>query len=259
MKAGKIFGGLLVAVIAVVAVVVFLGLQNLDQIIKVAIETVGPRVTGTAVTLDAVKLDLSEGRGELHGLQIDNPKGYKSDYAFYLDEVALQVDPKTLTGEVIVIKEVLVDGASLIAEEKNLKQVNLKELLENMDQGASSAESSETEVSGDTGASVRLIIEKFSFINNDARLITSQWGDKQLKMPDIKLKDIGKKENGLTPEQLGPAIMEPVLKQAERAVKKELEKLAKAAAEKELEKRMDDQLNDKQKEQVKDLKKMFNN
>ena len=55
MKAGKIIGGIVLAAVAVIAVVVFLGLQNLDQIIKVAIETVGPRVTGTSVTLDSVK------------------------------------------------------------------------------------------------------------------------------------------------------------------------------------------------------------
>jgi hypothetical protein len=254
MKAGKIIGGIVLAAVAVIAVVVFLGLQNLDQIIKVAIETVGPRVTGTSVTLDSVKLELTNGRGELHGLQIDNPKGYSSPYAFYLGEVALQVDPKSLAGDVIVIKEVLVDGAKLIAEQKDLKQFNLQDLMDNMSQGSTKPVASE-EASGDSN--VRLIIEKMSFLNNDASLISSQWGEKTLKIPDINLSNIGKQENGLSPEQLGPAILEPLLKQVKQAVKKELEALAREKAENKLNEKMDEKLNDEQKEQVKGLKKLF--
>lgn len=258
MKAGKIIGGVLVAALAVVAVVVFLGLQNLDQIIKVAIETVGPRVTGTPVTLSAVKLEITNGRGELHGLQINNPKGYSSPYAFYLGEVALQVDPKSLAGDVVVIKEVLIDGAKLIAEQKGLKEINLQDLMDNMNQGSSTSAPTEEApaASGDSG--VLLIIEKLSLVNNDAKVITSQWGESRLSLPDIKLTNIGKKEGGLTPEQIGPAIMRPLLKQAKRAVKKELEALAKDSAEKKLEEKMDEKLNDEQKEQVKGLKKLFN-
>ena len=258
MKAGKIIGGIVLAAVAVLAVVVFLGLQNIDQIIKVAIETVGPRVTGTAVTLDTVKLELTSGRGELHGLQIDNPKGYSSEYAFYLGEIALQVDPKSLAGDVIVIKEVLVDGAKLIAEQKDLKEFNLQDLMDHMSQGSTKPVASEEppEASGDSN--VRIIIEKISFLNNDARLISSQWGKKTLKIPDINLSNIGKQENGLSPEQLGPAIFQPLLKQAKKAVKKELEALAREKAEKKLNEKMDEKLNDEQKEQVKGLKKLFN-
>lgn len=257
MKAGKIIGGVVVAVIAILAVVVFLGLQNLDQIVKLAIENVGTRVTGTAVTLDKVKIEVTNGRGELYGLQIDNPSGYKSPYAFYLGEVALQVDTGTLTSDVIVIKEVLIDGAVLIAEQKGLKDTNLQDLMDNMSQGSADQAASEPQPA-DTGSSnVKLIIEKISFLNNDAKLITQQWGEKNLSLPDINLRDIGKKENGLTPEQMGPAIIEPLLKQARKAVKKELEKIAREAANQQLEEQMDKNLNDKQKEQVKSLKKLF--
>jgi hypothetical protein len=258
MKAGKIIGGVVLAAVAVIAVVAFLGLQNLDQIIKVAIETAGPRVTGTAVTLDSVKLEVTNGRGELHGLQIDNPKGYNSEYAFYLGEVALQVDPKSLAGDVIVVKEVLVDGAKLIAEQKDLKQFNLQDLMDNMSQGSTKPVDSEESAKASEGSNVRIIIEKISFVNNDARLISSQWGEKTLKIPDINLSNIGKKENGLSPEQLGPAILQPLLKQTKQAVKKELEALARKEAENKLNEKMDEKLNDEQKEQVKGLKKLFN-
>ena len=78
-----------------------------------------------------------------------------------------------------------------------------------------------------------------------------------MKIPDINLSNIGKQENGLSPEQLGPAILEPLLKQAKQAVKKELEALTREKAENKLNEKMDEKLNDEQKEQVKGLKKLF--
>ena len=252
MKAGKIIGGVVLAAIAVIAVVIFIGLQNIDQNIKVAVETVGPRVTGTAVTLDAVKLDLGNGRGELQGLQIDNPEGYSSPYAFYLDKVVLQVEPKSLAGEVIVIKEILIDGAKLIAQQKDLQHINLQELADHMNKGKPNTDSSETQASN-----VRLIIEKISLINNDARLISWQWGEKTLNLPTINLTNIGKKENGLPPEKLASAILQPLLKQLERAAKKELENLARKKAGEKIEEKLNEKLSEEQKGQVKGLKKLF--
>ena len=72
--------------------------------------------------------------------------------------------------------------------------------------------------------------EKISLINNDARLISWQWGEKTLNLPAINLTNIGKKENGLPPEKLASAIMQPLLKQLDRAAKKELENLAREKA-----------------------------
>ncbi len=267
MKLLKILLGIFVAIIAVLALVVFLGLQNINEIIKVAVETTGPKVTGTEVTLNSVEISLTEGRGELYGLQIDNPQGYSSDYAFSMGEVALQVDPGSLTGGVIVIKEVLIDGAKLIAEQKDLSRINIQDILDNVkklsagkgagktpDKGVEKpAASSETAAKDET----RLMIEKFSFINSDVTLLTEKWGEHQLSMADINLTNIGDRNTGLSPEQLTQAILDPILAQAKSSVSKNLEKLARDEAASAVEKKLDEKLNDTQKEQLKDLKGLF--
>jgi uncharacterized protein involved in outer membrane biogenesis len=248
---GKIGIGLVVAVIAVIAVVSSLVVSNLDGIIKQIIEDAGSKAIGTSVTLDSATLSLQDGRGELHGLTIANPPGYDSAYAFRMEQVALQVDPLSLSGDVIVIKEILIDGAVLLAEQK-ATSTNLKELLDSM--GGSSAEPA---TPAESAVDVRLMVEQFSFINNSATLLTSQWGDKSLDIPDIKMSNIGDTETGLTPQQLANRMTTTLIKQAEQAVADYLEQLAKDAAQAELERQMDKNLSEDDKQKVNALKSMF--
>ncbi|MCL6417056.1 hypothetical protein MIB92_15450 [Aestuariirhabdus sp. Z084] len=264
MKLVKIALGVVVAMIAVIALVAFLGLQNINEIIKVAVETAGPKVTGTPVVLNKVELSLTEGRGDLFGLQIDNPAGYQSDYAFSMGQVALQVEPASLAGDVIVINEVLVDGAKLIAEQKDLTHNNIQDILNHVKKAGggkksaqdSASSSSETESSG-AEKEVRLMIEKFSFTNSGITLMTEQLGEHSLSMADIKLNNIGDRKTGLTPEQLTQALLDPILAQATDNVVKHLEGLAKEKATKALEEKLDENLNEKQKGQLDQLKGLF--
>jgi AsmA family len=260
MKFGKILIGLVVAVVAVVAIVVFLGLQNINQLVKMAVETEGPKVTGTSVVLGRVDLSVMEGRGELHGLEIGNPTGYASEYAFSMGEVALQVEPKSLTQKVIVINEILVDGAKLIAEQKTISQTNLQDILDHIKAGGSkkAAEPSGASPAGESpAADVRLMVEKFSFVNSNVRLITIEWGERTLTLPNINVKNIGDREVGLTPEQLTQALLDPILAQAKASVANNLEDLAKDKAKDELQKKLDEKLDDEQKDQLNQLKGLF--
>jgi hypothetical protein len=234
-KTGKIVGAGLVVIIAVVAVVMVLVLKNLDGIIKEVIERVGSQLTHTQVTVAKVEFSLQEGRGEIHGLKIANPPGYNSPYLFSMNEVAVELDPSTLTGGVIVIREVLVDGADLQAEQKGTT-TNLKDLMDNMNKGAADSAAAPAESTADSG--VRLMLEKFAFTGTAATLSTQLWGDKSVSIPDIKLQDIGDKETGLTPQQLGNRMIAALVKQMEAAVAKDLEKMAKKAGQDALESKL---------------------
>ena len=249
-KKGKIVGAGLAIIIAVAAVISILVLKNLDGIIKEVIERVGSQLTQTEVTVSQVNFSLQDGRGEIHGLKISNPPGYKSPHLFSINEVAVELDPSTLTGGVIVIREVLVDGADLLAEQ-NGTTTNLQDLMDNINGSAANSASAPAEESAD--GAVRLMLEKFAFTGTAATLSTQLWGEKSLRIPDIKLQDIGDKENGLTPQQLGNRMIASLVKQVEAAVAKELEKLAKQAAQDTLESK----LGTEEKAKLDGLKSMF--
>lgn len=252
---GKVIAGVVATILVIAVVAITLVVNNLDDIIRQVVETTGSEVTGTRVSLDSAKLTLSDGRGELKGLRIANPPGYGSPNAFQMQEIALQVDPGSITGDVIVISEVLVDGAVLTAEQKGLN-TNLKDLLNNIESAAGATPASKAPAE-EPSTEIRLMVKKFSFINSSATVITRQWGDKSLQVPDIVMTDIGDKETGLTPEQLANTMTKTLLKRTETAVAKYLEKLARDAGKKELEKQLDKNLSAEDKEKLKGLKSMF--
>lgn len=251
-KAVKIILGLLAVAVVAIGILTVLVFQNLDAIIKRVIEDVGSEVVGTSVSVAEVKFTLQEGRGEIRGLRIANPPGFSSPSAFEMAEIAVQVDPKSLTGPVIVINEVLVDGAQLTAEQKGTG-TNLKQLLD----GMKSTGEEPAPPPDDQPSDVRLMLEKFSFVNSAAMVKTEQLGDKSLKLPDIRMRDIGDKEVGLTPNQLAGRMLSTVIRQAERAVKDYLENLVKDAAKKEVEKRVDEKLGTENREKLEGLKGML--
>ena len=251
-KAGKIILGLVLAVVVVCGVVFTLVLQNLDAIIKQVIEDVGTEVVGTRVSVDSVKFTLQEGRGEIYGLSIGNPPGFSAKNAFEMDEIAVQIEPRSLTGPVIVINEVLVDGARLAAEQKGTS-TNLKQLMD----GMKSTSSEPAPPPSGEPSDIRLMLEKFAFINSEADVKTEQLGDKSLKMPDIKMANIGDRETGLTPEQLAGKMMNKIVKQAEKAVKNYLENLVKDAAKQEVDRRINEKLGAEDREKLEGLKGML--
>jgi uncharacterized protein involved in outer membrane biogenesis len=258
MSIKKIVLGLLVLIVAAVAVLAVVGLQNLDEIIKRTVESVGTETTKTQVTLQSAKVSLRSGRGELHQLQINNPSGYSSDYAFLLEQIALEVDPASLLEKVIVIKEIKVDGAKLIAQHKGLQDLNLVELAKTVKEAAPES-SADTSTNNDpkVKTDVRLMIEKITLSNNHLRLISEKLGEKTLTLPTISLTNIGDKQTGLAPHELAKAIMKPLLAQAAKAVKSQLKALVKEQGKDKLKDLVNEKLGEENKKKVDKLKSLF--
>ena len=231
MKALKLVAIPVLALAAIAVVLAYFLLSNLDDIIKRVVEDVGSQVTGTDVTLESAHLDLQTGRGSLSGLMIANPpaSGYTSAYAFQLDNIVLGVDLESLSGPVIVVTEVTVDGARLIAEQKGEK-TNLTELLDNIEASSKKIDTESGQSEDEAATSdVRLMLEKFAFINTSATFITEELGEKSLQLPDVHRSNIGDKETGLTPDQVANELLHTVIKQVTRAVRDYLRELAEDA------------------------------
>ncbi len=266
MKAVKIILGLVIAVAIVVGIVVFLGLKNINAIVKGTVESVGPQVTQTNVTLEKVDIDITRGRGELNNLMIANPAGFNSDYAVRLGQIVLEIEPQTLLNPVIVIKEMRVGGVKLIAEQKDMVNSNLQQLLKSVQSktgGGSTGDSSTGDSAGnaaavaDSGSEIRMMVEKLVFAGSSVQIITEQWGEHTLDLPDIEVDGIGDRETGLTPNQLGQAILKPVLEQAKAKVKRDLKQRVGKKAEAKLKQKLEDKLDDKQKEKLEALKQLL--
>lgn len=255
MKALKILVGVVVALILVAIIAVVLVSQNLNKLVKYAVETQGSAVTQTEVRLAKVDIQLKEGRGELNGLTIANPKGFSSGNIFSLGKVVLDIDPQSVLGDVKVIDEITISNINILAEHKGVKETNLQAIVDNLkSQGGKNAPESAAEEQTGSKTEVLLAVKKVVFADNTVSLRSEKFGDSQLTIPSFQLNNLGSKEQGLTPSELALAILKPLTKKATEKVQDTVEdKLKDKAKEKVL-----DKLDDDQKEKLNELKSLFN-
>ena len=236
MKAIKIIIGVVIALVAILVIAVFIGLKNLDSMVEKAIEDVGTNVAKTPVEVEGVKITLTEGRGEFQGITIKNPPGYASENAIHLGQIHLQLEPASLTNEVIVIKELLVDGAKLTAEHKGLADVNLQQIYTNMTTG--SIRTPKQPAPSTARPDLRFMLEKVSFTNLSLDVLSEEFGERKLNMADIHLNNLGDRQQGLTAEELANALLTPVVDTARKQVNNALRKEAKGKLKENLEENM---------------------
>ncbi len=256
MKFVKIFGGIILLIVALLAVLFIYVLTNLGTIVKDVVEDVGPRITQTPVHLDSVDIALREGRGQLGGFAVENPEGYSSENLFTFDNVVLQIEPRSIAEPVKVLNEVTVQGVQITAEQKGLT-TNLQQVLKNIQAaGGPGEEEPPTEQ-----AEVRLMVEELNFTEGSIKLITEKYGEYDVPLPKVELANLGDRDTGLTPSQLGKAVMEPLIQQAQRAVEQRLEDVAREKVEEEVQGKVEEKLKEKlgedADEKAEELKKLF--
>ena len=199
--------------IVVLVVVVVLGggvawlAMNLNELVRGGVEEYGPQYTGTDVRLENVDLSLLSGAGELQGLVVANPEGFEGEDPFRLGRVRIEVDPATLTEDVIVIREIFVEEAEIHAILKSLRDSNLQTILDNVEAAAPADEAPTAE----EGEPLKIIIDRFSFTGGAASVTAAGAGSTRVDIPDIVLTEIGRKSNGETVGEALSQIIGPVV------------------------------------------------
>lgn len=195
MKRFLTIGGGVVAVIAVlwfvVATYVF---PSIGSIVKAAVEQIGSDLTQTSVRLDDVQLSLTDGKGSLHGLHMTNPSGFEETDAFAFELIAVQVDLTTLTSDVVVIDEIIV--------EKPRIRYEIGQKGSNIDTIRGNVESQQTgEAPSDDGAGRAFVIKNLYLRDGTVSVAATGLFEEQLAvpLPDIHLTDVGQDGAGASP------------------------------------------------------------
>lgn len=230
MKKGILIGGGVVVV--VIAAAVFFLWSNLGSVIKAAIEKYGSEITQAKVSVSDVELSASSGEGALKGLTVGNPAGFKTDNAFRLGAVSLKVDTATITGDPIVIKEVVIQAPEVTYEwasgGSNLDAIkrNVDAFTQKMGGGSSAA--------SDEGPGKKVIIENLYVRDGRVDVAAGFLQGKKMgaPLPTIHLKDIGKEEQGASAGEVAEKVISAIIASAGKAVSSlNLDDLAKKAGE----------------------------
>ena len=215
--------------------------QGLDNLVKTMIERVGSDTTKTAVNVRDVKISLTEGSGNLGGLTIANPAGFTPGSLFSMENIGIKIDSASLTRDVYVIKEITVDGASILVEQIG-GGTNLQALMNGMKPGEGVP--AEPAPATSPESSTRLAINEINFSSGSVLLKSDVFGERTLTLPDFALRDIGSAEAGLTPDQLGQAIGVQLIGEVRDAVADELKTIAREEATRKLKEKFGDATNE---------------
>ncbi|MEN8661996.1 MAG: hypothetical protein ABF330_05835 [Lentimonas sp.] len=180
----------LVLLAVAAAAVYFAGSAALNKGIKYGVETVGPDVTQTPVTLADVNISVLSGKGTLKGLNVGNPEGYKSENIFALGQIDIEVDTSTVFSEKIIINKIHIRQPE-ISYEKTFTSSNVKKLLDNIEQfTGSKSETPEDAPTEDSGAQKPIVIKQL-IIEGGLVYVGALGIGQEIALPRIEMNNIG--------------------------------------------------------------------
>ncbi|HTH46007.1 MAG TPA: hypothetical protein VMB21_00720 [Candidatus Limnocylindria bacterium] len=215
----------IVVVVAVVAI--FVVGSNLGSIVKKAVETAGPKITQTTLTLGSVSLSPSSGSGSIKDFTLGNPEGYKSAYSVKLGEAKLEVDPSSVLSDKVHIRSIVVTDPHIIIE-GGLTDNNLKKIQANVESFAGLEKSAPASASG---PSKKLQVDDFLLSGAKVEVKIGILGDSipALSLPDIHLTNLGSGSDGITAGDLTKRVLGEVFGSVFTQVTAQAGKLGKGA------------------------------
>jgi len=130
----------LLVVLSVLVVLAAAGMIALyftvGHLVKVGVETVGPRVTKCQVTVGHIGVSPFGGEVTIRNLTVMNPEGFSENAAFSLGAVRVKLEPRSLFSDRIVIREVLVEEPAIRYEVALTGGTNVGRIQRNVEEFA---------------------------------------------------------------------------------------------------------------------------
>jgi hypothetical protein len=166
-------------IIAVVAINLFA-----DNALKTAIQSAGTKALTVGVRVDDVELSILGGKLGLENLAIDNPPGYQHEKLLELGEANITVQTRSLLRDVVNIKDIRLDSADIVLEQKGISGNNLQDIIKRL------PPKQESEPSGK-----KLHIDKLELTNARVKVkllpVPGKVDTLTFKLAPIRLTDLG--------------------------------------------------------------------
>ena len=228
----KIILGLGIVVIVLLVIGVVVVGTHLGDIIKAGLETAGPKVTQTSLTVNAVNVSLLGGSAGVKGMVLGNPEGYRTPSAISIGKAAVSLSPGSILSDKVVIRSVEVRDAEITFEGNPLGANNLTKIMDNVNTLTRAASKAETNAPGEKKPGKKLEVDDFLFAG--AKVHASLTGlvnkDITLTLPDIHFTDLGKGGDGITAADLTQKILGQITADTVKALASAATDLGKNAA-----------------------------
>ncbi len=205
----------IVRLVIIFAVLFIVGLVAafafLNNIVKTGVEKVGPIITKTEVKLESANISPFSGSGQLKGMFVGNPEGYKTPSAAKVGDIKVAVDVKSLLSPVVVVDSISIQGAEVTLE-VGLTGNNLSKLLDNVSSVAAADEGTkkpeEKPAEGGKKFKVKDIVITGTKVNGS---VTAMGGQAvTFPIPEIHLTNIGTDSDGVSAAELTKKILSEI-------------------------------------------------
>lgn len=205
----KLLIGIGVIVLIAIAVCLIMLGSIASSVVKNAINTYGPQMTGTEVSVDSVSIQPYIGRGSIDDLKVGNPKGYNSPEAFTLDSISISLSPSSLLTDTIVINEIEIKKP-VFSYERELLSSNISKLLDNIKTNTKKTDKAAAEdaAADGEGSQKKFVVKKVTVTEGIVNLgVLGQ--SSTVKLPEINLESIS--PDGITAAEVTNRILQEVL------------------------------------------------
>ena len=186
-RSARMIIGIVLIAIAVVLLMVQL---FADRALKAGIEMGASRALKVAVEVSDVDLSVLGGSLGIKGLVINNPQGYQHKKLLELNRAKVKVDVASLMSDEIHIKQITLDGMTLVIEQKGLTN-NLKEIID----GLGRQDKPKTEEPEKQGKARQLIVDDLKITNVTVKVkmlpVPGRQDTFEMKLNPIEMKALG--------------------------------------------------------------------
>jgi len=213
----KLIVFIVLALILAIAGTAIYVLTNLNSIVKAAIEKYGSQATKTDVRVSSVKIRLRNGEGAVLGLKVANPPGFSFPSIITLDDIAVQIEVKSVASTPIVIDNILISGPEVFYEMKENGTANVDVIKKNLTSSGSPSE--EQPQKSSKGKEIKLTVRKLVFEKGKVHVRIAKLGDKPytVELPRLELTDIGR-HGGASPAEIARIMATALAEETAKAV-----------------------------------------
>ncbi len=170
----------------------------LPEILKNQIITNGKLLLKTDVYISSVDVSL-DGSLNIKNIRIQNPSDFSQNNFLKLENLFLKIRPETLFNKAIYVENINFRDANVMIELNDKMQINIAELSKRIN----TPKKTVLEKTGSSKFEKKFIIENVSIMSPTLFLSAKKLSiNKNYKLPDIQIFDIGVKENGIHPEEI---------------------------------------------------------
>ncbi|MBQ4480301.1 MAG: hypothetical protein II943_06655 [Victivallales bacterium] len=185
--------------LAVLVIAVMVINANLGRIVRKALVTWGPKLTGTDIQVEDIDISVIRGDLKVKNLLIGNPEGYKTPSILEIGELHVKMDTRSIFSDIIHIQLIEIKEPK-VTYEVGLGNSNVSTLLDRL----TKAEEAEEKEEEESESSKRVVIDQVNVDDGSIHLAAKVTGGYSLPipLPDIHLSDIGKTKEEVKAEAI---------------------------------------------------------